>query len=148
MARFRFKLQAVLDHREMVEEERQRAVAALERDRVRLENEIRARQREAASEKDIQRSALSQGAIPDARLQAAAAARVAAQTQRAAIELAGVLQRLKKARESLLEATKAKRAVELLRDRHLEEWRSNLNRAEASAVDELVVMRAGRKEDV
>jgi flagellar protein FliJ len=47
----------------------------------------------------------------------------------------------------LLEATKRRKAVELLRERRFEQWRLDLERRETAAVDELAVMRYGRKED-
>jgi flagellar protein FliJ len=146
MARFRFRLQAVLDHREMQEHERQRAVAALERERVRLEQLIRDAQRSIMLEQAELRAGLASGDLHTARRQSAAASRFLAEAQRAAVELAGVHKRLLNARAALLEAAKDRKAVELLRDRHFQSWISEENRREAAAVDELVVMRAGRKD--
>ena len=147
MPRFRFRLQAVLEHREMVEEERQRSVAALERERVRLEDAIRACQRSIERERDELRSGLGGGDIRGAKLQSAAMLRFITDAQRHVLELAGVLKRLERARAALLEAATARKAVELLRERQLSEWRSAERRAEASETDELAVMRAGRKVD-
>jgi flagellar protein FliJ len=144
--RFRFRLQAVLEHREMVEQERQRAVAALERDRVRLEEVIRGCQREIERERDELRAGLGSGDIRAAKLQSAAMLRFIADARRAVLELSGVLKRMERARASLLEAATARKAVELLRERQLLEWKTGENRREAAAVDELVVMRAGRKD--
>jgi flagellar FliJ protein len=144
--RFRFKLQAVLDHREMVEQERQRAVAALERERVRLEEVIREAQQAILREQAGQRSGLSAGDLLAARRQSAAAAHHSTGAQRAALELAGVHKRLLNARAALLQAAKERKAVDLLRERHFDAWRNEENRREASAVDELAVMRAGRKD--
>lgn len=146
MPRFRFRLQAVLEHREMVEQERQRAVAALERDRVRLEQVIRDCQREIERERDELRAGLGNGDIRAAKLQSAAMLRFIADARRAVLELSGALKRLERARASLLEAATARKAVELLRERQLLEWKTSENRREAAAVDELVVMRAGRKD--
>src|SRR5437868_3972080 len=119
MPRFRFKLQAVLDHREMVEEERQRAVAMLERERVRLEDVIRECQRSIENEQGELRAGLLAGDLAVARRQAAAAAHHNVAAQRAVLELAGVHQRLLVARAALLKAAKARKAVDLLRERHL-----------------------------
>jgi flagellar FliJ protein len=144
LAKFRFKLQAVLDHREMVEQERQRAVASLERERARLENVIRDCQRSIVAEKAGLRAGLRAGDFAAARRQSAAATHFDVVAQRTVLELAGLHKRLQIARASLLEAAKARKAVELLRERHLEAWRAEQNRREAATIDELAVMRAGR----
>lgn len=147
MAKFRFRLQAVLDHREMVEQQKQKAVAELEGHRVRLEERIRECQRSIAAEKAGQRSMLGSADILGARRQASAALRLMVAAQRTAIELAGVHKRLEAARAELLEAAKRRKAVELLRERRLDEWKQDMDRREAAALDELSVMRAARKGD-
>ena len=50
MARFRFSLQSVLEHREMIEEQKQLAVARLESERIRLEGQIRRYQQGISSQ--------------------------------------------------------------------------------------------------
>jgi flagellar FliJ protein len=147
VAKFRFRLQAVLDHREMVEQQKQKAVAELEGHRVRLEERIRECQRSIAAEKAGQRSMLGSADILGARRQASAALRLMVAAQRTAIELAGVHKRLEAARAELLEAAKRRKAVELLRERRLDEWKQDMDRREAAALDELSVMRAARKGD-
>jgi len=146
MARFKFRMQAVLTQRERAEEEKQLAVAALERERARLETLIRDSHQAIVREKQILRAELLAGNHDAARLQSAATMRLARDAQAAAVELAGVLKKLERARAELLEATKERKAVELLRDHEHEQWRTAQNRAEAAAVDELVVMHAGRKQ--
>ena len=146
MARFRFQLQAVLDHREMIEQQKQRAVAEIESQRVRLEHLIRGYQRGIVRERDELKRRLSEVDFRGVRLQAAAQLRLVVAAQRAALELAGVLKRLEAARRELLEAAKRRKAVELLRERRFEEWRLDQSRRELAAVDELAVMAAGRKE--
>lgn len=146
MARFRFRLQPVLDQRGAIEKERQRAVAELERERLALEREIADRQRSVAAHHDLTRAMLGAGgvAVLDARREASAAARDAALARRAALKLAGVHQRLVPARAALLQAARARKAVELLRERRYEQWRVDEARREAAQGDELAVMRAGR----
>jgi flagellar protein FliJ len=146
MPRFRFNLQAVLDHREMIEEEKQKAVALLEIERARLEALIREYQRGILHEKSEMKASLRLGDIRAVRLQSGAAVRLAAAAQRRVLELSGLLKRLEEARAELLEATKRKKAVELLKERRYDEWRQELTRRELAAVDELAVMAAGRKD--
>jgi flagellar protein FliJ len=142
--RFRFELQAVLDHRERQEREHQRIVAELERHRVSLENIIRACQEGLNHEREHMRSMLAGADMRGARQQVAAAARLSTQAQRAVLELAGLHKRLDAARVALLESTKRRKAVELLKERRFEEWTHVQNKKEAEAVDEIAVMRAAR----
>jgi flagellar FliJ protein len=144
MARFRFELQAVLEHRERIEQERQRAVAEIEAQRVALEDVIRRCQQGLVQERDAMREMLAASDIRGVRCQVAAAGRLNTTAQRAVLELAGVHKRFEAARSTLLEASKDKKAVELLKERRYEEWKRQQNKREADAIDELAVMRAGR----
>jgi flagellar protein FliJ len=143
VARFRFSLQAVLEQRRRVEERHQRGVAELEMQRLELERQIRQAQREMAGERVLQGRFLGAGDLSAARMQAGAAGRLNARSQRAAVELTGIYRRLESARQELAEATKARKAIELLRDSRFEQWRMGQARQEAAAADEMAVMRAG-----
>ncbi|MEM9560896.1 MAG: flagellar FliJ family protein, partial [Planctomycetota bacterium] len=57
--------------------------------------------------------------------------------QAAVVRLAGVYERLDRARLELLEAATARRAVELLRDRRLEAWKRDELRREQLVLDDL-----------
>jgi flagellar FliJ protein len=146
MARFRFPLQAVLDQREAAEKERQRAVAELERERVAIEGEISGCQELIAGSHADVRALLGGGVVSllDVRRDVSAAVRADATARRAALRLAGVHRRLTAARGALLQAARARRAVELLKERRYEQWRADERRREAAETDELAVMRAGR----
>jgi flagellar FliJ protein len=145
--KFRFALQAVLDQRERVEQQKQRGVAEVEAQRAVIEGRLRELQRAITQEKAEQGAKLRTGDVAGARGQAAAIVKLAAAAQRTVLELAGVHKRLEAARADLLEATKRRKAVELLRERRFEEWRLDLERREAAETDELAVMRAGRKDE-
>ena len=147
MAKFRFQLEAVLKHRKNIEQQKQRAVAELEIQRVRLEGAIRGFQDGIAREKAELRGMLNEADLRGARWQAAASMRLLNAARRAALELAGVYKRIETARADLLEAAKRRKAVELLKERRYEEWRQTEARRELAAVDELAVMAAGRKDD-
>lgn len=148
MPRFRFQLQAVLDHRQRHEREHQRIVAELERQRVALENMIRGCQEGLTQEREHMRSMLATADMRGARQQVAAAARLSTQAQRAVLELAGLHKRLDAARAALLEATKRRKAVELLKERRFEEWTQAQNKKEADTIDEMAVMRAARGDEI
>jgi flagellar export protein FliJ len=146
MPRFRFPLEAVLQQRERTEQDRQRIVADLEIVRLRLESQLRQYAANLSDERSAQRSHLASGAFTDVRMQAAAIARLSAEADRAVVELAGVHRRLEAARAQLLDAMKARKAVELLRERRLEKWTLDQNRLEAAATDEFAIIQAGRKD--
>jgi flagellar FliJ protein len=147
VARFRFRLESVLEHRRMLEEARQREVAALERERLAVERGIREIQRRIERERDGLRACLAPRGPADARpmrMISAAVGHLRGLAAREVLRLAGVRTRLERARAALLEAATRRKAVELLRERRYEQWRSEVARREAAALDELAVMRAGR----
>lgn len=147
MARFRFKVEVVLKHRKTIEQQKQRAVAELETQRVRIEGVIRRCQEGLVREKSELRGRLSDADLRGARWQAAASMRLIAAARRAALELAGVHKRIEAARAELLEAAKRRKTVELLKERRFDEWKLDESRRELAAVDELAVMAAGRATD-
>lgn len=147
MARFRFQLQAVLEHRERIERDRQKVVAELESQRVSLEHVIRRCQEGLVDERTHLRGMLERSNLRDVRFQVAASARLTGTAQRAVLELAGVQKRLEAARASLLDAAKQRKAVELLKERRLDEWKQTQGRLEAAAIDELAVMRGVNREE-
>jgi flagellar FliJ protein len=149
MARFIFKLEPVLRQRKAIEREKQLALAELERSRVELEDQIRQIQGRLRAEKDTMRDQLTPGARVDlrgVRMQAGAQLRLVLEAQQAVFKLAGVHRRVEAARAELIEATKARRAVELLRERRFEQWLEEQRRKEASMLDEIAVVRGGRTE--
>ena len=146
MPRFVFKLQSVLEHRERIEQQKQRAVAEVEMERVRLEGFIREYQQGIRRESDAMRERLGAADIRGVRQQAAASMRLQVAAQRAVIELAGTLKRLESARSELLAATRRRKAVDLLKQRRAEEWALAESKRELAATDELAVMRFGSRE--
>lgn len=143
MPRFRFRLQPVLAQREREEQDRMLAVAELERLRFSLEERIRTCQRRIVAGRSEISAALSGGRVDlsGARLQARATLRDDQEARRTVLELAGVLKRLEAARAELTRAAARRRAIELLRDRDLERFRSEQNRREMLDMDDLMVMR-------
>lgn len=146
MATFRFSLEAVLTHRRSIERESQLALAAIERERLAIENEIRGYQIRLDRERLEWRVELGGGVdVRAVRHQASAAVHVVALAQRAALRLAGVLKRQERARQELIEAARKRKAVEMLRERKHEEWRKSQERQEAAATDELAVIATARR---
>lgn len=154
MARFVFELEAVLKQRLVVERTRQRALAAIERERVVLEDSLRACQGQIRTEKDELRAALcasGEGQPVDlrgVRMQAGASLTLAARARQIVLKIAGTMRRVEAARALLLEATTRRKAVETLRERRLAAWNEVQRRREDAAIDEIAVMRGARAEEV
>jgi flagellar FliJ protein len=145
MPGFRFQLDPVIRQRAALERTRQLAVAALERERLDAEEELRqCGQAVLAGKQEIRRLlAPGQGAVDlrSARFQAGAGLRLLAKSQHAAIKLAGTHARLAAARAELLKAATARKAVEKLRERRYEAWLQEQKMREDAAIDEMAVIR-------
>ncbi len=146
MPKFVFKLQSLLEARRRAEETEQRAVAALERERLALEDLLRDRQGEIIETKHgIRQTLVGRIDLRDLRLRAGMSLHLVRQAQQLALQLAGLHKRIEAARAVLLEATVGRRAMELLRDRHLARWKRALDKAETALLDELAVSAAAQK---
>ncbi len=146
MARFRFKLDPLLKHRRRLEGERQRALAALERQRLAIEDRIRAMQQRISDNKaELSRCLVGKVDTAAIRSQAAMCMQLDAQTVRLVVTLAEVYRRIERARADLLEARTHVKAIERLRERRHEQWRHAETKRETAALDELGAMgRASR----
>lgn len=148
MGAFRFKLDPVLRQRRREEQARQRDVAVLERERIALEEEIRACSDALRTEQGVLRQGLADGGrldVDSIRWQAHAAAGQIQRAERAAVSLAGVRNRLQEARARLVEASTRRKAIEALRDRRLAAWVSERERKEAVVLDEIGTAGASRR---
>lgn len=146
MPRFRFELQAVLDTRKRAEDFCRREVATLELERGELENGIRGRQQSIVDSREETREGLV-GMIQPDRLRSSANASLAMMrdAQRSVLELAGIHRRLETARGTLREASRDRRAIELVRERRFEAWKTETERREQSALDEIATIRGARR---
>ena len=149
MPRFVFRLQPLLEARKLDEEAAQRRVAEIQRERLQLEGMLRRHQRSITDGKQVWREELLGRIDLDALLLGAnASLHLQRKAQQVVLTLAGVHSRLETARARLIEATKRRRAIELLRDRRFEQFKAALAKAETAALDELAVNRFARKEIV
>ncbi len=147
MPQFVFTLQPLLDMRLRQEQQVQRALAQVNVQRVQIEQKLRRQQQIITADKDGLRGRLV-GVLDTDELRGHASATVQGirAAQQSAVELAGVHKRLQAIRAALIEATRARRAIELLRNRRLQQWKNAQNRAETAAMDELAVIAAARQE--
>lgn len=143
MAKFVFKLEPLLEARRRREQGRQREVAEVERERLALERMLREHQREIGRGKQELRERLA-GPLDMRRLRQGSFASLhrVRKAQQVVLQLAGVHRRLDEARGRLLEATRRRRAIELLRDRRFQQWKTALDKAETAMLDDLAGRRA------
>lgn len=147
MPKFRFKLEVLLSVRKQAERRHQLVVAAIERERLQIEDKLRAQQQRLTEGKSELREDLVGAVNVDAlRHQASSALQVVRDAQRMVLELAGVHKRLEAARELLIEAAKQRRVLERLRERRWQEFNEMMEKRETADLDELAVMRAARRE--
>ena len=156
MARnFVFDLEPLLEHRRRIEENHQRTVAELERARLAIEDRIRTAQESISEARSVLRdqlagAAMASGSAPGrvpldgVRLQMNASLHMTARARQAVLELAGAHSRLEAARTRLLEATRARRALEILKERRFQRWQREQRRKEERDLDEINTQRAGR----
>lgn len=129
-------------------------VADLERARIAAEDRLRGMQEQIARAKHEMRERLGAGAmaaggvkvnLSDVRLQAGASIHAVGAAQKMAVELAGCYQRVERARQDLIKAMTARKAVGVLRQRRLEEWKYEQARREQAFMDEIVSARTARQ---
>ena len=145
MPRFTFSLEPLLTARRHAERQCAVALAALERRRANLENDLRLVQSELGTGQRRLAGRLSGVLDTTALRQEANTSRVALRRARElVIELAGVMRRIETARAELAAAAQARRAVEHLREQRYDAFRRRLDRAETAALDEL----AGRSAEL
>lgn len=142
MASFQFKFETVLRHRQLVEDECQRELAKHLRGRMIFQDELRR----------------LQGTIRDAKHQlgdhlvgkvdldrVSGFARYSGHVTVRAQQLVQRVQQLEKhidaARARLLDATRQRKALELLRDEHRAQWQAEQQRRETIELDELATQR-------
>ena len=120
MARFRFALQLVLDRRLDEEEAKRRALASIESKRRDLLESLRSRQSEIAAGRAAWRGELV-GLVDPASLRHHAAAGVGLfrKAQRTVLEIASLEKGIIKARTEAVDAARARRTLEILRDQRL-----------------------------
>lgn len=146
MARFKFKYQTLLEHRETIEEQKQRELAQQLRGRMIIEDQLRLMQQTIRESKHQ----LGVGLVGKVDLDAIG--RFASFTGHSAIraqQLVGKIAEAEKkvtiARLALQEAMRQRKALELLRDKHLAEWKRDVARREANELDEVASQQYTRR---
>jgi len=138
VARFQFKFDSVLQQRRLAEEQCQLAVAKVLRQRMILHDQLRNLQQTIRSSKQDLRGGLTgQVDLTEVSSFTRYASQATARAQAIVTRLAGVEKQIEDARQRLLDATKARKAVELLLDKHHRQWLRAQQRREEAAIDEM-----------
>jgi len=149
MARFQFRFGPVLRQRQATEDHCQRELAILLRKRHIWQSQLRSVQRAISQSKRN----LADGLVASVDLNRVAQfARYSGQgTQRAqqiVMRMSGLEKQIEQVRGQLLDATLARRTMELLWQRHHEKWRAEQRRREADEMDELALQQYVRNASV
>lgn len=139
MARFKFKLEALLTHRQQIEKEKQRRVAQVQQEMQAVRRHIQETQnRIAAENRTLGKGELTgrldmQYIAHEKRFVGALLVRIALAEQK----LASLEQALAGAKAELLAAARDRKVIEKLRDKQFERWRQEQERKDAAATDEI-----------
>jgi flagellar FliJ protein len=139
MASFTFQLDPVLQQRKLVEEQRQRELAAVQAEYAELEARLRALDQEVrTSEADLRSNRLT-GRLDLSFLAAHRRFTIAMQRRAVALaqQMAAVRKRVDDARAALAEAAKQRKILEKLRERRKAQWSEEADRKELAALDEI-----------
>ncbi len=140
MAAFKFKLEPVLRHRQMIEDQRQREMARFLRQKLIIETQLRNLQQTVTDDKRAMVDSLvGKVNVRRIRQHGVHSNQMTLRIQMMAVELFKLEQEIDKARAVLLDATKGRKAVELLRNKQLRRWQDERNRQETRQLDEFAM---------
>jgi flagellar FliJ protein len=142
--RFVFELEAVLTQRRRAEREAQGVLAAVQRERSGVEAELERLRAVVEAERGVARR-LMVGRVSARSLKEHVAGELGAdrRARALALKLAGVHNRVEKARDLLRQASVQREAIERLREQRFRAWLGELEKAERLEMDDLMVMRRG-----
>lgn len=147
MAGFRFSLDAVLQHRQRLEDERQRDLARHLRQQLVLETQVRSLQQTIADDKrDMAASLTGRVEVGRVRSHGAHVNRVSMRVQQIVGEMVALKRRIEKARQELAQAMRDRKAMQVLHDREHRRWTDRRNRREAAEMDELGMQSYARRQ--
>lgn len=146
MASFRFRFETVLQQRRSVEDQRQRELAQLLRGKMIFENQLRQMQQTIRdSKQQIGTGLVGQVDLNAIGQVAQYSSQVVVRGQQIVQQLAQLDRRIGEARQRLLEATRQRKALQLLRDKHYQRWLAEQKRRETIELDDLTNQRYARR---
>lgn len=148
MATFQFQLEPLLKHRRMLEDASRRELAELLNEQSRLQQRVADLQRTISDDKRQMAAALA-GHVDVGRIRqhAAHANQATSRARQIVLELAALQRRIDQARLDVQQRARQRRAIELLRDRRLAQWRRQQDRRERIEQDEIGTQRYARRSE-
>jgi flagellar export protein FliJ len=149
MAKFVFQLEGVLRYRHDIERQRQRDVAVIQGEMAALQNELQRLTTEVQTSNQETRDHHLRGRLDMAFISAHRRYIASAQRQVMVIaqKMAAVQVRLEAARKLLLAAARDFKAIEKLREKHLDAWNAEIHRKENIALDEVAMQMSYRNDE-
>lgn len=146
MATFTFRYQTLLDHRRRIEDEAQRELAKHLRVRSILQDQLRNQQETIhRSKHELTGALVGKVDLTAVGRFARYSGSVAARARQIVGRLAQLEDEVAEARSILLDATRKRKALELLRDRHHGLWRREQDLRETAELDDLSTQRYARR---
>lgn len=145
MAKYTFRYQTLLDHRHRLEDEAQRELARHLRTRSILHDQLRGQQDTITRSKhDLSGALVGKVDLAAVGQFARYNSTVAVRARQIVSRLAGLEKEITAARDHLLDATRNRKALELLHERHLAQWKREQDLREAAELDDLTTQRYAR----
>jgi len=140
MAKFQFRYETVLRQRQCVEDERQRELAKVLRQRMIVQNQLAHMQQTIReSRQNLSDTLVGKVNLDRVGQFARYSAQSAMRAQQIAVELARLEKQVETARARLAEAMRQRKAMELLRDREHARWKQEQQRRETAELDEIAL---------
>ncbi len=140
MAEFLFKLESVLQQRRTVEDQRQRDLAKVLRQRMILLDQLRAMQTTITQSKgDLKQGLVGKVDMGSVAQFARFSGQATARAHQIVAKLAVIERQAESARVQLVEAMRDRKAIERLREKQLRKWKTEQDRREAAMLDEIGV---------
>jgi len=147
MARFEFKLEPLLRHRRRLEDQAQRELAKLLRQKMIFEQQLRSMQQTITDDKRTMAASLV-GHVDVERIRnhGSHVNQVTLRARQIAARMVGLLRQIDQGRAKLIEAMKQRKAIDLLRQRQFDKWQRDLDRRENAMLDELATQAYARRQ--
>lgn len=132
--------------RQLAEEELQRDLAKLLRQKLAFETELRNMQQTISDDKRLMADTLlGHVDVRRVRHHASHTMQVTGRAQQIAVKMLGLHKNIDHTRNQLIEATSQRKAVELLHDRQYEKWLTDERRRQQNELDEIATQNYGRR---
>ena len=138
MAKFKFKLEAVLKQRQALEDVAQRELAKVMRQRMIMHDQLRTMQNTIVSSKrDLTDGLMGQVDMTSVGQFARYSVQVRQRAHGIVAQLANVERLVEAARLKLIEASRDRKVIDRLREKHYNKWLLEQQRREAAELDEI-----------